>query len=129
MVSPDYRNNGVMTKLSSGIIQYAKEPGVEKVIATVHPDNAASQNVVKKTGFKKKGIDKAVLISALANSGTGLTINSTPEQIYNALQSRFPSGRNFITSVNAAYTRLTGQASYASDTGVLFLLMVQLSEP
>ncbi len=37
------------------------------------------------TVFPFSEIDKAVLISALANSGTGLTINSTPEQIYNAL--------------------------------------------
>lgn len=55
MVSPDYRNNGVMTKLSFDLLNYAKGLKIKNIIATVHPDNIASQSVVKKVGFEKKG--------------------------------------------------------------------------
>jgi RimJ/RimL family protein N-acetyltransferase len=54
MVLPEYRNHGVMTELSKRIIKYAEIIGIEVIVATVHPNNVASQSVVQKMGFKKR---------------------------------------------------------------------------
>ena len=54
MVSPLYRNKGVMKELSQRLLQYASKFGKKYIIATVHPDNTPSQQVIKSLGFKKK---------------------------------------------------------------------------
>lgn len=53
MVSPEFQNQGIMKELSIQLLEYAKKMGVERVIATVHPNNISSQSVVKKMGFQK----------------------------------------------------------------------------
>lgn len=55
MVSVSNRNKGVMSELSIELLKHAKEIGIKYVIATVHPQNIASQMVVKSLGFQKKG--------------------------------------------------------------------------
>ena len=42
-----------MKELSIQLLEYAKKMGVERVLATVHPNNISSQSVVKKMGFQK----------------------------------------------------------------------------
>lgn len=54
MVKPDYQGKGIMKKLSELLIDYARQRGIKKIIATVHPNNIASQTVVASLGFKKK---------------------------------------------------------------------------
>ena len=53
MVSPEFQNQGIMKELLIQLLEYAKKMGVERVIATVHPNNISSQSVVKKMGFQK----------------------------------------------------------------------------
>lgn len=48
--------------------------------------------------FPFSEIDRLALIQALANSGLGLTNNSTPAQIYAALATKFPPTRSWIVS-------------------------------
>lgn len=55
MVHPDYRNKGIMTKLSTKLINYAKNLNLSKLVVTVHPLNIASQHVIKNLGFIKAG--------------------------------------------------------------------------
>lgn len=55
MVSPNYRGRGVMAKLSFHMMEHAKKLRIKYLLATVHPDNIASQSVIKKMGFQKKG--------------------------------------------------------------------------
>lgn len=48
------------------------------------------------TVFPFSEIDRLELIHALANSGLGLTENSTPEEIYAALATKFPPTKSWI---------------------------------
>lgn len=54
MVRPDYQGQGIMKSLSAILIEHAKKMGIKRIIATVHPDNIASQSVIKSLGFIKK---------------------------------------------------------------------------
>lgn len=55
MVKVDYRHQGLMQILTEKLMEYAKECGVEKLVATVHPDNIPSQRTFFKLGFEKQG--------------------------------------------------------------------------
>lgn len=71
-------------------------------------------------------IDRVKLITALTNSGLGLTLQSTPEQIYATLAAKFPG---IIVLYNngtyaAGYSHLNGHSSASSATNAsgFFLL-------
>ena len=53
LVSPEYRKNGIMTSLSTILIQEAKKRGFEYLVVTVHPENVASNNTFLSLGVKK----------------------------------------------------------------------------
>ena len=55
MVKVDYRHQGLMQILTEKLMEYAKECGVEKLVATVYPDNIPSQRTFFKLGFEKQG--------------------------------------------------------------------------
>lgn len=54
MVKPEYRNQGLMGKLSEMLIEYAKNMKIENIIATAHPDNKPSQKILKGLNFSKQ---------------------------------------------------------------------------
>lgn len=53
LVLPEYRRNGIMTSLSTILIQEAKKRGFEYLIITIHPENTASNNTYLNLGAKK----------------------------------------------------------------------------
>lgn len=54
MVSPEYRHNGLMKKITKELIGYAKKQGVQYLIATAHPQNIPSQITLEALGMVKK---------------------------------------------------------------------------
>lgn len=50
LVLPEYRNQGIMKKLESILIDEAKEKEYEYIVITVHPENIPSNKVAKSTG-------------------------------------------------------------------------------
>ncbi len=52
MVSPTYRGHGYMFTLNTRLIEIAKEKGIRRLIATIHPDNVASNKTFIKNGFQ-----------------------------------------------------------------------------
>ena len=55
MVLPEYRGYGLIDRLADELLPVAKERKVEKLIATVHPDNIPSSGFLTKMGFEKCG--------------------------------------------------------------------------
>lgn len=53
LVLSEYRKNGIMTSLSTILIQEAKRRKIEQLIITVHPDNIASNATFTKMGAEK----------------------------------------------------------------------------
>ncbi len=53
MVLPDYRGQNLMYDVNLKLIEVAKENGIEYLVATVHPDNIASNRSVLKLGMQK----------------------------------------------------------------------------
>lgn len=55
-VHEDHRGQGYATELLSLLTEWALvQPGVERVRATIKPDNAASLRVAEKAGFERSG--------------------------------------------------------------------------
>jgi ribosomal-protein-alanine N-acetyltransferase len=55
-VHPNCQGKGIATEAAKGMIDYAiKEFGADKVVATAHPDNKASQKVLERMGFAFTG--------------------------------------------------------------------------
>ncbi|MDE7282425.1 MAG: GNAT family N-acetyltransferase [Lachnospiraceae bacterium] len=54
-VHKNYWGNGYATEMAGGMVNYAKEHGACKVTVRVNKDNAASNAVVRKIGFKVIG--------------------------------------------------------------------------
>lgn len=54
MVAPGYRGKGLMIKIMKQLIDHAKKQGYQYLVATVHPQNTASQKSVIALGMNKK---------------------------------------------------------------------------
>lgn len=54
-VHKSYWGNGYATEMAKGMIDYAKANGADKITVRVNKENAASNRVVKKLGFKVTG--------------------------------------------------------------------------
>lgn len=52
MVLPDFRGQNLMLEINLKLIEVAKQMGLKYFVATVHPDNIASNSSVKKLGMK-----------------------------------------------------------------------------
>lgn len=52
LVLPEYRNKGIMTKLSEMSCELVNELNFDYIISTVHPKNIASNKIVQKLGFE-----------------------------------------------------------------------------
>lgn len=52
LVLPEYRNKGIMTKLSEMSCELVNELNFDYIISTVHPENIASNKIVQKLGFE-----------------------------------------------------------------------------
>jgi ribosomal-protein-alanine N-acetyltransferase len=56
IVFTPWRNRGYATEAAEGVMRWAAEKhGVRRFVASVAPDNGASQRVVAKLGFRKVG--------------------------------------------------------------------------
>lgn len=53
IVLSEYRKNGIMTSLSTILIQEAKRRNIEQIIITIHPENVASNATYTKMGAEK----------------------------------------------------------------------------
>ena len=53
MVLPDYRGQNLMYDVNKKLLEVAKENGIEYLVATVHPENIASNRSVLKLGMQK----------------------------------------------------------------------------
>lgn len=54
-VHKNYWRNGYATEMAKGMIDYAKRQGAEKITVDVNRENAASNAIVRKLGFKMVG--------------------------------------------------------------------------
>ena len=54
-VAPAWRGQGIATELAAGLIEWAREQGVARCVASTAPDNAASQRVLARLGFVRTG--------------------------------------------------------------------------
>jgi RimJ/RimL family protein N-acetyltransferase len=54
-VAPPWRRRGVATELAAGLLDFARERGATRCIASTAPDNAASQQVLARLGFVRTG--------------------------------------------------------------------------
>lgn len=54
MVLPQYRGQNLMLDVNTKLISVAKEMGIDYFVATVHPDNIASNRSVQKLGMQLK---------------------------------------------------------------------------
>jgi len=55
MVRPDFRGNNMMLQLNRILLEEATRLGLDALIATAHPDNAASCSSLEKLGMTKEG--------------------------------------------------------------------------
>jgi RimJ/RimL family protein N-acetyltransferase len=58
MVLPEYRGDNLMLKLNRELVTKARELGKKGLVATSHPDNAASCRSLETLGFTKKCLAK-----------------------------------------------------------------------
>ena len=54
MVLPEYRGQNLMLDVNNALLNVAKEMGIDYFVATVHPDNIASNRSVQKMGMQLK---------------------------------------------------------------------------
>lgn len=54
-VHKKYWRNGYATEMAQGMIDYARQHGAKKITVDVNKENAASNAIVKKLGFKVVG--------------------------------------------------------------------------
>lgn len=52
LVLPEYRGNGITTKLQTIELELAKKLGFDYIISMAHPDNVSSQKTLEKVGLK-----------------------------------------------------------------------------
>lgn len=52
LVLPEYRGNGITTKLQTMELQFAKELGFDYIISMAHPNNIGSCKTLEKVGLK-----------------------------------------------------------------------------
>lgn len=52
LVLPEYRNKGIMTRLSEMSCELVNELNFDYIISTVHPENIASNKIVQKLDFE-----------------------------------------------------------------------------
>ena len=52
LVLPEYRGNGITTKLQTIELELAKTLGFDYIISMAHPDNVSSQKTLEKIGLK-----------------------------------------------------------------------------
>lgn len=86
-----------------------------------HGEDAASKKVLGE-------ISKYELVNALANSGLGLTQNSTPAQIYAALATKFPPNKSMIVAGWTLTKDVYVTASVVSNTSQVKLTFVKQVE-
>ncbi len=51
LVLPEYRGNGITTKLQTIELELAQELGFDYIISMAHPDNISSQRTLEKVGL------------------------------------------------------------------------------
>ena len=54
MVLPEFRGQNLMLDVNNKLVEVAREMGIEYFVATVHPDNVASNRSVHKMGMQLK---------------------------------------------------------------------------
>jgi RimJ/RimL family protein N-acetyltransferase len=54
MVMPEYRGDNLMLRLNRELVEEARKLGKRRLVATSHPDNAASCRSLEQLGFTKK---------------------------------------------------------------------------
>jgi [ribosomal protein S5]-alanine N-acetyltransferase len=55
-ISKDYRRQGIATKSTEAIMEWAfSQPGVKRIIATIPVDNIGSERVAQRVGMKQTG--------------------------------------------------------------------------
>jgi RimJ/RimL family protein N-acetyltransferase len=54
-VQPQWRRQGLATELATGMLDWAREQGARRCVASTVPDNLASQAVLAKLGFVRTG--------------------------------------------------------------------------
>lgn len=52
LVLPEYRGNGITTKLQTIELELARKLGFDYIISMAHPDNVSSQKTLEKVGLK-----------------------------------------------------------------------------
>lgn len=52
LVLPEYRGNGITTKLQTIELELARKLGFDYIISMAHPDNVGSQKTLEKVGLK-----------------------------------------------------------------------------
>ena len=54
-ILPEYRRRGIALEATRGLLEWARGKGVRTFVASVRPDNAASQGLVERLGFQRAG--------------------------------------------------------------------------
>lgn len=54
-VLPEYRRRGIALEATRGLLEWARGRGVRTFVASVRPDNTASQALVARLGFERAG--------------------------------------------------------------------------
>lgn len=54
MVHPDYRGHNILADINTELISVARDRGLDRLVATIHPDNIPSQSSFRKLGFVKR---------------------------------------------------------------------------
>ena len=98
--------DNLVTTASGSVLDARQGKALDERITGLYSDLGGFEPVIDETGkitgykttvggadtvFPFNEIDRAKLIDALSSSGLGLTIDSTPEQIYKALKAKFPN--------------------------------------
>jgi RimJ/RimL family protein N-acetyltransferase len=52
VVQEEFRRQGIASALLRGLVDHAKKLGIDRVYATINPDNAPSINLHRKVGFE-----------------------------------------------------------------------------
>ena len=55
LVLPEYRGNGITTKLQTMELELAKKLEFDYIISMAHPDNISSCKTLEKVGFQREG--------------------------------------------------------------------------
>ena len=58
-VHPEFRENGIGSRLLKKLIEISREKGIKKITLEVRKSNTAAKNLYYKYGFKEEGIRKS----------------------------------------------------------------------